>query len=75
MPNTCYRRPMTSWSSSDVLEALLSDGWVIKHQVGSHVQLGHPIKLGKVTLPHPKKDLAPGTVRSIPRQAGLDLVA
>ncbi|MEI6873626.1 MAG: type II toxin-antitoxin system HicA family toxin [Spirochaetota bacterium] len=58
---------MKSWSSRDVLKALLSDGWVIKHQAGSHVQLVHPIKPGKVTLPHPKKDLAPVTVRSIAR--------
>lgn len=66
---------MKSWSSRDILKALVADGWGIKHQVGSHIQLVHPAKPGKVTLPHPKRDLAPGTVRSIARQAGLDLEA
>ena len=64
---------MKSWSSRDVLKVLTADSWVVKHQVGSHLQLVHPTKPGKVTLPHPKKDLAPGTIRSIARQAGLDL--
>jgi predicted RNA binding protein YcfA (HicA-like mRNA interferase family) len=64
---------MKSWSSRELLKILAADGWVVKHQVGSHLQLVHPTKPGKVTLPHPKKDLAPGTVRSISRQAALDL--
>jgi predicted RNA binding protein YcfA (HicA-like mRNA interferase family) len=47
----------------------------VKRQVGSHVQLIHPVKPGKVTVPHPRKDLAAGTVKSIARQAGLRLEA
>jgi len=66
---------MKSWTSRDILKVLADDGWIIKHTVGSHVQLVHPAKPGKVTVPHPRKDLAPGTVRSIARQAGLDLEA
>lgn len=66
---------MKSWTSRDILKMLAADGWIIKHTVGSHVQLVHPTKPGKVTVPHPRKDLAPGTVRSIARQAGLDLEA
>jgi len=64
-----------SWSSRDILKMLGDDGWLIKHQVGSHIQLVHPTKPGKVTVPHPRKDLAAGTVRSIARQSGLDLEA
>ncbi|MDW8213738.1 MAG: type II toxin-antitoxin system HicA family toxin [Roseiflexaceae bacterium] len=30
----------------------------------------HPNKPGRVTVPHPKKDLPVGTLRSIYRQAG-----
>jgi hypothetical protein len=30
----------------------------------------HPKKQGKVTVPHPKKDIAIGTLRNIFRQAG-----
>ncbi|MBZ8140637.1 hypothetical protein CLD22_12085 [Rubrivivax gelatinosus] len=47
------------------------DGWFLVHTVGSHQQFKHPTKPGKVTVPHPKKDLPPGTARSILKQAGL----
>jgi predicted RNA binding protein YcfA (HicA-like mRNA interferase family) len=40
------------------------------HQVGSHIKFKHPDKPGAVTVPHPKKDLPIGTLRSIYRQAG-----
>jgi predicted RNA binding protein YcfA (HicA-like mRNA interferase family) len=64
---------MKSWSSKELLKRLAADGWTVKHQVGSHVQLIHPTKPGKVTVPHPRKDLAPGTAKSIALQAGIDL--
>src|SRR3712207_8478447 len=38
---------------------------------GSHQHFKHPTKPGKVTVPHPRKDLHPRTVRSIYRQAQL----
>jgi predicted RNA binding protein YcfA (HicA-like mRNA interferase family) len=37
---------------------------------GDHHQFKHPAKPGLVTVPHPKKDLPMGTLRSIYRQAG-----
>jgi predicted RNA binding protein YcfA (HicA-like mRNA interferase family) len=40
-------------------------------QKGSHVQFKHPSRPGRVTVPHPKRDLPLGTLRSIARQAGL----
>lgn len=40
---------------------------------GSHVQLKHPTKPGRVTVPHPRKDMAIGTLKSIERQAGIKL--
>jgi predicted RNA binding protein YcfA (HicA-like mRNA interferase family) len=58
-------------SSADVLRALREDGWKVDRQKGSHVQLRHPQKLGLVTVPHPKKNLALGTLRSIEKQSGL----
>lgn len=49
-----------------------ADGWVLKSIQGSHNQYVHPLKLGKVTIPnHGKKDLTPGVVKSILKQAGL----
>jgi predicted RNA binding protein YcfA (HicA-like mRNA interferase family) len=38
---------------------------------GSHHHFKHPIKPGKVTLPHPRKDLHPKTLKSTYRQAQL----
>ena len=44
-------------------------GWNIARVRGSHHQL---VKGGKtVTVPHPKKDLGPGLVKAIRKQAGL----
>ena len=60
-------------NSKAVIAALKADGWVEVAQKGSHVQLKHPRKPGRVTVPHPKKDLPIGTLRSIEKQAGLKL--
>ena len=60
-------------NSRDVIRALQADGWVQVAQKGSHVQFKHPSKPGRVTVPHPKRDLPAGTLRSIERQAGLRL--
>ncbi len=57
--------------SADLIKQLKVDGWYLVHVMGSHHQFKHPAKPGKVTVPHPKKDLPPGTVRSILKQAGL----
>jgi predicted RNA binding protein YcfA (HicA-like mRNA interferase family) len=62
-----YDPPVTS---SQVIARLKKDGWVLVNVRGSHHQFKHPNKAGKVTVPHPKKDLPKGTLRSIYRQAG-----
>jgi predicted RNA binding protein YcfA (HicA-like mRNA interferase family) len=59
--------------SREVLKRLKSDGWFEVAQKGSHLQLKHPHKSGRVTLPHPKRDLATGTLASIEKQSGLKL--
>jgi len=59
--------------SRDVLAALRADGWEQVTQKGSHVQLKHPVKSGRVTVPHPRRDLPIGTLRSIEMQAGIVL--
>jgi predicted RNA binding protein YcfA (HicA-like mRNA interferase family) len=59
-------------SSRELLQMLKADGWNDVATKGSHVQLKHPTKPGRVTLPHPKKDLPLGTVLSVLRQAGLE---
>jgi predicted RNA binding protein YcfA (HicA-like mRNA interferase family) len=59
--------------SRDVIAALTKDGWQQVAQKGSHVQFKHPAKAGRVTVPHPKRDIPIGTLRSIEKQSGLKL--
>lgn len=56
----------------DVLALLRRDGWVEVAMRGSHRQLKHPFKPGRVTVAgKPGDDVAPGTLGSILKQAGL----
>ncbi|NCD26276.1 MAG: addiction module toxin, HicA family [Deltaproteobacteria bacterium] len=59
--------------SRDVIRRLKKEGWFVVNTEGSHVQLKHPEKSGRVTVPHPKSDLPVGTLKSIERQAGISL--
>jgi predicted RNA binding protein YcfA (HicA-like mRNA interferase family) len=54
-----------------IIKMLQKDGWYKVDQSGSHTQLKHPSKKGRVTVPHPKKDIPIGTLKSIERQAGI----
>ena len=58
-------------NSKALIKKIKAAGWVHVHTVGSHHQFKHPTIPGKVTVPHPKKDLPAGTVKSILNQAGL----
>ncbi|WP_306873404.1 type II toxin-antitoxin system HicA family toxin [Neorhizobium galegae] len=49
---------------------LRKDGWIEVAQKGSHVQFKHPQKAGRVTMPHPKRDIPLGTLRNVEKQAG-----
>jgi predicted RNA binding protein YcfA (HicA-like mRNA interferase family) len=60
-------------NSKDIISVLKADGWVQVAQKGSHIQFKHPAKPGRVTVPHPKRDIPIGTLRSIEKQAGLKL--
>lgn len=60
-----------SYSSREIIAILQKDGWFFLGARGDNHYFGHPTKPGKVTVPHPVKDLAPRTVRSIFRTAGL----
>jgi len=55
----------------ELLKVLKNDGWVEKFQKGSHLQMEHPDKKGKVTVPIHGGDIKPGTLNSILKQAGL----
>jgi len=43
-------------NSREVIRKLKKDGWYEVNQVGSHKQFKHPVKAGRVTVPHPKRD-------------------
>jgi predicted RNA binding protein YcfA (HicA-like mRNA interferase family) len=56
----------------DVLLMLCNDGWFLVATRGSHRQFKHPSKPGRVTVAgKPSDDMAPGTLNSVLKQAGL----
>jgi predicted RNA binding protein YcfA (HicA-like mRNA interferase family) len=57
----------------DVIKLIEADGWYFLRQKGSHRQYRHAIKPGKVTIAgKPSDEMAPGTLGSIFRQAGIE---
>jgi len=55
-----------------LLRLLALDGWRLARVRGSHRQFKHPVKRGLVTVAgQASDDLAPGTLNSILKQAGL----
>lgn len=56
----------------DVIGLIESDGWVLARTRGSHRQFKHGVRPGLVTIAgKPGDDVAPGTLASIKKQAGL----
>ena len=56
--------------SKEVIRRLKGEGWIEVAAKGSHRQFKHPTKPGRVTVPHPRKDIPSGTLLSIMKQAG-----
>ena len=51
---------------------LEEDGWYLVATRGSHRQFKHPQRQGRVTVAgKPNDDLAPGTLNSVLKQAGM----
>jgi predicted RNA binding protein YcfA (HicA-like mRNA interferase family) len=59
--------------SREIISALQGDGWIQVAKRGSHVQFKHPTKKGRVTVPHPEREIPIGTLKSIEKQSGLKL--
>ena len=56
----------------DVIGIIEADGWRLHATRGSHRQYKHPTRPGRVTIPgKPGAELAPGTLSSIWKQAGI----
>jgi len=58
--------------SRKVIQRLKQNGWYEVAKVGSHAQFRHPQIKRRVTVPHPKKDIPIGTLKSIERQSGIN---
>lgn len=59
--------------SRDVIKLIEKDGWFEVRQSGSHKQFRHKTKPGTVTVPHPRSEMATGTLKSIEKQSGVRL--
>ncbi|HBK21149.1 MAG TPA: addiction module toxin, HicA family [Planktothrix sp. UBA10369] len=59
--------------SRKIIKKLQQDGWYQVGVTGSHHHFKHPVKSGKVTVPHPKRDIPIQTLKSIEKQAGIKL--
>lgn len=57
--------------SSTLIRLLKDDGWYHDGCKGDHHHFRHPTKSNKVTIPHPEKDIKPGTLHRILKDAGL----
>jgi predicted RNA binding protein YcfA (HicA-like mRNA interferase family) len=56
----------------EIIRLIEADGWMLARTRGSHRQYKNPRKPGLVTVPGKlSDDLAPGTLDSILKQAGL----
>jgi len=61
-------------TSREVIARLVKAGWRQVRQRGSHAQLKKDGVAALVTVPHPKKDLKLGTLRSIEKASGVKLM-
>jgi predicted RNA binding protein YcfA (HicA-like mRNA interferase family) len=62
--------PLPRISGKKVVRALTRLGWTVAVQRGSHIQLKHPDRGGRVTVPvHAGEVIGPGLLRSILNQA------
>jgi predicted RNA binding protein YcfA (HicA-like mRNA interferase family) len=66
-------RIYTHMRNREVIAVLMRDGWLEVVRKGSHAQFKHPTKPGRVTVPHPERDVPTGTLKSIEKQSGLKL--
>jgi predicted RNA binding protein YcfA (HicA-like mRNA interferase family) len=55
--------------SRDIIRRLRQDGFELVSVRGSHHKFVHPASRRVVIVPHPRKDIPAGTLRSVYRQA------
>jgi len=60
-------------SSREVIQRLREDGWYEVAHEGSHKQFKHNTKKGRVTVPHPVRDIPIGMLKRHVTPTGLGL--
>jgi predicted RNA binding protein YcfA (HicA-like mRNA interferase family) len=56
----------------DIIAMIEADGWRLVATRGSHRRYKHDVEVGRVTIAgKPGDDMAPGTLNSVLKQAGL----
>ncbi len=77
-PSLALASPLVPWvyclvmKVRDVIKMIEADGWYLVATRGSHRQYKHKTKPGRVTIAgRAADDLAPGTLNSVLKQAGL----
>lgn len=58
-------------NSRKLIQLIEERGWYLVEVGGSHHQFKHPDIPGRLTVPHPKKDLGIGLAKAIYLRAGL----
>ena len=60
----------SSMHSREVIRLLEQEGWQEVNHVGSHKQFKHPTKAGRVTGPHPNRDIPRGSTKEYRKTGG-----
>ena len=59
------------YKSADLIKELKYAEWLLDRVRGSHHIFKHPVNIGHICVPHPKKHLGVGLIKAIRKQAGL----
>ncbi len=66
---------VTHMNSRKIIKEIKKKGWVHIRTTGDHWHFHHPEQeAGIVTVPHPKKDIPIGTLKSIEKQANMKFI-
>lgn len=55
----------------ELIKTLESQGWYIDRVQGAHYIMKHPVRSGRPVIPYHNRDLKPGTLNGILKEAGL----
>lgn len=56
--------------TNDIIKRLRREAWQLVATERDLHHFRHPVTKARITLPHPRKDIPPKTLRSVYRQAG-----